>query len=62
VKPNSHTQLWKYVQNLSATGTVNTEVSSSSAKGTRGRSTLIDIGRVSASDLERELKILLNTG
>jgi len=61
VKPNSHTQLWKYVQILSATGVVKTEVSSS-AKGKRGRSTLIDIGRVPASELERELKALLDMG
>jgi len=62
VKPNSHTQLWKYVQSLAAGGILKTEVASSSAKGTRGRSTLIDIGRVPASELERELKTLLDMG
>lgn len=56
VRPYSHTQLWKYLQNLSAFGIVKTEVS---AVGSRGRSTLICLPRISAHELEKELSSLL---
>lgn len=55
-KPHSHTQLWKYLQNLSISEIVKTEVSGS---GTRGRSTFICLPRISADELEKELAILL---
>ncbi len=53
---HSHTQLWKYLQNLSNIGVLKTEVS---ATGSRGRSTIIYLPRVSASELEKELWALL---
>lgn len=58
-RPHSHTQLWKYLQNLSGIGIVETEVS---AAGLRGRSTLVYLPRISAHDLEKELSALLQKG
>lgn len=55
-KPHSHTQLWKYLQNLSGMGIVKTEVSTT---GPKGRSTLVYLPRIPANDLERELWALL---
>ncbi len=55
-KPNSHTQLWKYLQGFSATGIVKTEISSN---GSRGRSTLVYLPRIPASQLENEMQTLL---
>jgi cell division control protein 6 len=55
-QPHSHTQLWKYLQTISALGIVRTEVS---AAGSRGRSTLIYLPRIPAHDLEKELTALL---
>jgi cell division control protein 6 len=51
-KPNSHTQLWNYVQLLSALGILKTEVASI---GTRGRATRISLPAVPATQLEKEL-------
>jgi len=51
-KPNSHTQLWNYVQLLSALGILKTEVASI---GTRGRATRISLPMVPATQLEKEL-------
>jgi len=59
VKPNSHTQLWKYLHTLSRSGIVNTEVSTT---GLRGRSTLIHLPRIPARELEKELNMLLEKG
>lgn len=59
VEPVSHTQLWKYVQYLDALGILKTEVSSS---GQRGRSTLISLPTVSASELAKELRAMLEKG
>jgi cell division control protein 6 len=56
VVPVSHTQLWKYLRGLASSGIVRTEVSSS---GSRGRSTLIYLSRVSGGDLEKELRVVL---
>ncbi|MDH7478196.1 MAG: ORC1-type DNA replication protein [Candidatus Bathyarchaeota archaeon] len=53
---HSHTQLWKYLQLLSALGIVTTEVS---AVGLRGRSTIIYLPRIPAHELEKELSVLL---
>ncbi|MEM3697341.1 MAG: ORC1-type DNA replication protein [Candidatus Bathyarchaeia archaeon] len=54
--PHSHTQLWKYLQLLSALGIVTTEVS---AAGSRGRSTIIYLPRIPAHEMEKELSFLL---
>jgi len=47
-----HTQLWKYVQELSAIDVLKTKPSS---VGQRGKTTLISLPNVSATELEREL-------
>ena len=47
-----HTQLWKYVKELSAFGVIETKAS---GVGQRGKTTLISLPRVPASDLEQEL-------
>ncbi len=52
-----HTQLWKYVKRLSALGIINTEISTT---GQRGKTTLISLPSVSASDLEQELSEVLS--
>ncbi len=51
-KPRGHTQLWKYVQDLSSLGIVKAELS---ASGQRGKTTLVGLPRVAAADLEKEL-------
>jgi cell division control protein 6 len=55
-KPYSHTQLWKYLQNFSILDIVKKSVSGT---GSRGRSTLIYLPRISANELEKELGSLL---
>ncbi len=50
--PHSHTQLWKYVQFLSALGILKTEVVST---GMRGRSTRVSLPSIPAYELEKEL-------
>jgi len=57
-EPHSHTQLWKYLQNLSSLGIVKTEVSS---VRTRGRSTLIFLPTIPAGELEKELNASLGS-
>jgi cell division control protein 6 len=56
VETHSHTQLWKYVQELSNIGILKAEVSTF---GSRGRSTIIYLPRVSAGELEKELSVML---
>jgi len=56
VQPHSHTQLWKYLQMLSALSIVKKKVS---ATDSRGRSTLIYLPRIPAHELEKELDMLL---
>jgi len=51
-KPRGHTQLWKYVNELSSFGVIKTELSTS---GQRGKTTLIGLPRIAAEDLEKEL-------
>jgi len=51
--PISHTQLWKYLKDLSNLGIVETQVS---GNGTRGRSTSISLPRIPAHELEKELR------
>lgn len=59
-RQRGHTQLWKYVKALSADGIIETLVSGA---GHRGKTTLISLPRVPASDLEQELvKLLLGEG
>jgi cell division control protein 6 len=59
VQPHSHTQLWKYLQMLSALGIVKKKVS---AADSRGRSTIIYLPRIPAHELEKELSKLLERG
>jgi len=56
-KGRGHTQLWKYVKELSAMGIIQAEPSS---VGQRGKTTLISLLRVPASDLEQELSRVLH--
>jgi len=56
-KRRGHTQLWKYVKELSALGIIKTEPS---GLGKRGKTTLISLPRVSAADLEQELSRILH--
>ena len=51
-KPRGHTQLWKYIRELSSLGVIKAELSTS---GQRGKTTLIGLLRVAAVDLEKEL-------
>jgi cell division control protein 6 len=53
-----HTQLWKYVQELSAMDIVRAE---SSGAGQRGKTTLISLPKISAAELEKELLKTLGT-
>jgi cell division control protein 6 len=55
-QPHSHTQLWKYVQLLSALGILKTEVTST---GARGRVTRVSLPSVSAYELEKALSVVL---
>ena len=55
-RQRGHTQLWKYVQVLSASDIIKAEPSS---VGHRGKTTMISLPRIPASDLERELSKLL---
>lgn len=56
VQPHTHTQLWKYLQNLSTLSIVKKSVSTA---GQRGRTTLIYLSGASAHELERELSSIL---
>lgn len=56
IEPHSHTQLWKYLHNLSSVGIIETEVASFSS---RGRTTIIYLSRIPALELEKELNALL---
>jgi cell division control protein 6 len=58
-KPRRHTQLWKYVTELSALGILKTELS---GIGRRGKTTLISLPKVPASDLEKELNLFMQEG
>jgi cell division control protein 6 len=56
VQPHTHTQLWKYLQMLSALGIIKKSVSSA---GQRGRTTLICLPGIPVQELEKELTTLL---
>jgi len=51
-KPKSHTQIWKYVRQLSAIGIIDAKISST---GQRGKTTLIGLHQIPASKLEETL-------
>ena len=55
-QPHTHTQLWKYVQLLSALGILKAEVAEA---GVRGRSTRVSLPAVPAYELEKELSAAL---
>ena len=55
-QPHSHTQLWKYVQLLSALGILKAKVAE---VGIRGRSTHVSLPAVPAYELEKELSAAL---
>jgi cell division control protein 6 len=50
--PRGHTQLWKYIRELSDFGIIRAKISTS---GQRGKTTLIGLPRISAVGLEKEL-------
>lgn len=52
-----HTQVWKFVKDLSAMGVIESRISS---VGQRGKTTIISLSKVPASDLERELVKILS--
>jgi len=54
--PKSHTQLWKYLRNLSSLGIVKSETMTGAS---RGRSTGICLPRIPTEELENGLKTLL---
>ena len=58
-QPHTHTQLWKYVQFLSALGILKTEVTTT---GTRGRSSRVSLPSIPADELEKELSDSLEGG
>jgi cell division control protein 6 len=55
-QPHSHTQLWKYVQFLSALSILKTEVATT---GRRGRATRVSLPSIPAYELEKELSASL---
>lgn len=57
-KRRKHTQLWKYAKMLSALDIIETQPSS---LGHRGKTTLISLPRIPASELDRELSKALRT-
>ncbi|MCW4019297.1 MAG: AAA family ATPase [Candidatus Bathyarchaeota archaeon] len=58
-KPVSHTQLWNYQKRFSALGFLKSEVS---GEGTRGRSTRVYLPSVSAEELAKALRLILERG
>ncbi len=56
-RPVGHSQLWKYLQTLSALGILKTEVSSEES---RGRSTRVYLPAVSAEELVENLRMLID--
>ena len=55
-EPVSHTQLWKYLQELSTLGILKTEVSGT---GARGRQSFVYLPTVSAEELAKALRVAL---
>jgi cell division control protein 6 len=55
-KRRRHTQLWKYAKELSTLDIIETQPSS---HGYRGKTTLISLPKIPASELERELSRIL---
>jgi len=59
-KPNTHTQLWKYLRNLTNTGIIKTDVTTTT--NSRGRTTHIQLPTIPAHELEKELAAILEKG
>lgn len=59
-KPNTHTQLWKYLRNLTNTGIIKTDVTTTT--NSRGRTTHIQLPTIPAHELEKELTAILEKG
>jgi cell division control protein 6 len=55
-KKRGHTQIWKYAKELSALNIIKTQLS---GLGQRGKTTLISLPRIPASELEKELTRIL---
>jgi len=55
-KPRGHTQIWKYVKSLSRLGVIKAFVS---LAGTKGRTTMISLHKIPASELEKEILSIL---
>lgn len=56
-KPNTHTQLWKYLQTLANTGIIRTEITT--ATSSRGRTTSIQLPTIPAYELEKSFAAIL---
>jgi cell division control protein 6 len=56
--PRAHTQLWKYMKDLSVTGMVSTKLS---GKGVKGKTTLIGLTFTPASAMSKWLESILET-
>jgi cell division control protein 6 len=56
--PRAHTQLWKYIKDLSTTGMISTKIS---GKGVKGKTTLIGLTSTPASPMRKWLESILET-
>jgi len=56
--PRAHTQLWKYMRDLSTTGMISTKIS---GKGVKGKTTLIGLTFTPASAMSKWLESILET-
>jgi cell division control protein 6 len=56
--PRAHTQLWKYMKDLSTTGMISTKIS---GKGVKGKTTLIGLTSTPASPMRKWLESILET-
>jgi cell division control protein 6 len=54
--PRKHTQVWKYIRNLSATGVISTK---KSGEGVKGRTTMVGLTLIPATQMERWLESVL---
>jgi cell division control protein 6 len=54
-EPRGHTQFWKYLNQLKALDAINVKLSATS----RGRTHLISLAKISAEELEREVKRII---
>jgi cell division control protein 6 len=56
--PRKHTQVWKYVRNLGATGVVSTK---RSGEGVKGKTTMVGLDLIPAAQMEKWLESVLET-